>query len=239
MAHVFFLPLAESPAKSHSRDMLRGNQMRLLIVASLTLGLPACSYFEKQEKMPPQKAAPRAVFVAPVAPPLVPAPPPEQPLEKVAKTFAVFGAVLGDACPRQQDMLAAYATCRNDRIIGMEVPIPVFDAAAKARIFARAIAKYGTPDEDRRGGLPKRVKVMMPDWAAMKTQVDLRPYRERRSAFWWVDEVAQHFISIEEGDEAVTLRVVLADPKARLDFDKQQAAQQLLRDKGSELTEKF
>ena len=230
---VFFLPLAESPAKSHSRGMLRGNHMRVLIVASLALGLTACGYFKKEEKAPPPPPKPKPVFIAPVKP----APPPLP--KKVEKPFNVFGAVLGDRCPRKRDMLAAYATCRNGRIIGIELPIPAFDDAAKARIFARAIAKYGTPHEDRRGGLPMRVKVMMPDWAAMKTQPDLRPYRGKRSAFWWVDEVAQHFISIEESAEMVTLRVVLADPKARLDFDKQQAAQQVLEKQGSELTEKF
>lgn len=208
--------------------------MRGLIVTGLALGLTACGYFKKEEPAPPPK--PKAVFVAPVKPPPPPKPSARQ---KRDKPFSVFGAVLGDKCPRKRNVLAAYATCRNDRIVAIEVPIPAFDEAAKARIFARAMTKYGTPDEDRRGGLPMRIKVMMPDWAAMKTQPDLRPYRERRSAFWWVDEVARHFISLEEDPESVTIRVVLADPKARLDFDKQQAAQQLLRDQGSELTEKF
>ena len=231
MVRVFFLPLAESAVKSHSRGMLRGNRMRMLIVASLALGLTACGYFKKEEKTPPPPPKPKPVFVAPVKP----SPPPK----KVEKPFNVFGAVLGDRCPHKRDVLAAYATCRNGRIIGIDIPIPAFDERAKERVFARAIAKYGMPDEDRRGGLPMRVKVMMPDWAAMKTQPDLRPYRGKRSAFWWVDEIAQHFISIEEGDDLVTLRVMLSDPKARLDFDKQQAAQQVLEKQGSELTEKF
>ena len=231
MARVFFLPLAESAVKSHSRGMLRGNRMRMLIVASLALGLTACGYFKEEEKAPPPPPKPKPVFVAPVKP----SPPPK----KVEKPFNVFGAVLGDKCPRQRDELAAYATCRNGRIIGIDLPIPAFDERAKERVFARAISKYGMPDEDRRGGLPMRVKVMMPDWAAMKTQPDLRPYRGKRSAFWWVDEIARHFISIEESDELVTLRVMLSDPKARLDFDKQQAAQQVLEKQGSELTEKF
>ena len=209
--------------------------MRLLIVTSLALGLTACGYFEKEAKAPPAPPAPEPVFEVPVKP----APPPPPPPKKVEKPFNVFGAVLGDRCPRKRDVLAAYAKCRNGRIIGIDLSIPAFDEAAKARIFARAIAKYGTPDEDRRGGLPMRVKVMMPDWATMKTQPDLRPFREKRSAFWWVDEVAQHFISIEEGVEMVTLRVVSADPKGRLDFDKKQAAQQVLEKQGSELTEKF
>ena len=208
--------------------------MRVFGAVGLTVLLASCSYFEK-EKPPVIVAPPAPVFVPsvpePVAKPM-PKPEPEKP-------FNVFGAILGDACPRAKSMLADYATCSNGRIMAIQVEIPAFDAMAKARIFERAIAKYDTPTEDRRGGLPMRVKVMMPDWAAMKTQPDLRPYRDKRSAFWWVDEVARHFLSIEENETSVTIRVMLVDPKARLDFDKAQSAQQKLEAMGTTLTEKF
>lgn len=233
MGGVFFLPLAESPGKSHSRGMLRVHYMRMALVALLSLGLAACGYFEK-EKAPAKPMAAPIMVPPPTLPKAEPKPEPEPEVP-----FNVLGAVLGDACPRDGTLLAAYARCANGRIITLNLTIPAFDADAKARVFARAIAKYGTPDEDRRGGLPMRVKVMMPDWAATKTQPDLRPYHGKRSAFWWIDEMAQHFLSVDEGDEAVRIRVMLVNPKARLDFDKQQAMQEKLQAIGDALTEKF
>jgi hypothetical protein len=212
--------------------------MRLGVTVLASLFVVGCSYFKDAPPMKPVKIAP--VFSAP-APVVVPCEVtnscPQAEAEELS--FAVLGAELGDDCPRKKSMLAAYAMCRNGRIVAINLSIPAFDAAAKAQVFARALAKYGPADEDRRGGLPMRVKIMMPDWAAAKTQKDLWPYRDKRSAFWWVDEIAKHFLAIEETDIAVEIRVMLADPKARILFDKQQAARDALQEKGAELTQKF
>lgn len=233
MTGVFFLPLAESAGKSHSRHMVCRKHVTVFWALGVAFLLPACSYFETQKAPPP---APAAIIKAPVI--IAPKPAPK-PARAPEKPFAVMGMVLGDACPSKGDANAAFASCRNGRVIGIGVSIPAFDKMAKDAVFARALAKFGAPDEDRHGGLPMSIKIMEPAWTVMKTQPDLQPYHGRRAAFWWVDEVAKHFVSVEERAEAVEVRVVLADPKARLDFDKQDAARQKLEARGRDLLEKF
>lgn len=194
------------------------------------------------QKKPPPPAPPV------IAPAYVPPPPVEVPCEvtdtcpviaKPPAPFNVMGAIIGDACPKTDDMLAPFASCRNGEISGITVIIPTLDEAAKNKVFARALSKYGTPFEDRTGGVPMQAKVTMPDWAATKTPPQLAETRGKRYVFWWIDEVAKHYLAVSELDEAVKIALRRLDVEAREKADRLKVEADKLTAEGARLTEAF
>lgn len=194
-----------------------------------------------------------AETIAPTPPPapkqIVVAPPPVEvpceitrscaPAAKPPAPFNVMGAVLGDDCPKRDSKLAPFAACKGGKIMAIKLDIPAFSKAAKNAVFIKALEKYGRPTEDRHGGIPMRMKVMLPGWTLDKTPTDLRSFRGRRSMFWWIDETAAHYLSVNEGAASVTLHLEKLQPEARAKFDRDTQMQQTLENKGKELTEAF
>lgn len=215
-----------------------GAVAKLGVAGLLAAGLAACT----QTVAPPPTAVdlPKQIVVAP--------PPIDVPCEitrtcppkpKPPAPFNVMGAVLGDACPKADSLLAPFASCRGGKIMSVRLEIPAFGAAAKNAVFTRALEKYGRPTEDRHGGIPMRMKVMLPDWALDQTPPDLRAYNGKRSMFWWIDETAAHYLSLLETDKAVLIHLEKLQPQVRAKFDRDAAAREKLEDKGKALTEAF
>ena len=218
--------------------MVRRSVLAVVALGSLLL-LHGCA--------PPQKKPPAAPLPT-IAPAYEPPPPVVVPCEvtgtcpEVAKPpapFNVMGAIIGDNCPETEAMLAPFAICRNGLISGITVVIPALDEAAKARVFARALSKYGAPYEDRTGGVPMQAKVTMPDWAATKTPPQLAETRGKRYVFWWIDEVAKHYLAISELDEAVKIALRRLDADAREKADRRKVETDKLQAEGARLTEAF
>jgi hypothetical protein len=161
------------------------------------------------------------------------------PIEKPAAPFNVMGAVIGGACPPKETLLARFAVCQNGLIAGITVIIPALDEAAKARVFARALVKYGAPYEDRTGGVPMQSKVDIPDWAASKTPPQLAETRGKRYMFWWIDQVAKHYLAVSELDEAVKIMLRRDDDEARRLANDNKSAADKLSEQGAKLTAAF
>ncbi len=161
------------------------------------------------------------------------------PAPKPPAPYNLMGRVLGDACPQKADLLAAYATCRNGQIVAIDIAIPTQDEAAKQRVFDRALVKYGAPFEDRRGGVPMVQKVAMPDWAADKTPPQLNQTRDKRYMFWWIDEVAKHYLAVSEAENAVEVSLHRLDRAARQRANNLQTRNKRIAETGKQLTEAF
>lgn len=230
--------LAESGGAAHIQRM---SVLRMPVVIALAALLAAACQPTPKPAPKPVMASPKPIMVAPEKPVEVPCEVtdtcPAKP--KPPAPFNIMGKVLGDACPKKSTLLAAYASCRNGQITAINIAIPTPDMAAKQRVFDRALEKYGAPYEDRHGGVPMIHKVRMPDWAADKTPPHLAETRDKRFIFWWIDEVAKHYLAVSETDNTVEVQLHRLDREARQRANNLKIRTDKLVEQGKALTDAF